>query len=85
MVFEIDLRQFKKSGREWKIGREEINYISLNSDGTRLATADDDGRIRIAHVASSDTEARIKAFRAKHENIVSCVEWATDQIIASVR
>lgn len=82
-VFEIDVRTFKQTGRQWKIGREEINYISLNSTGTRLASADDDGRIRIAHVATTDTEPRIKAFRAKHENIVSCVEWATDQIIAS--
>lgn len=84
-VFEIDVRTFKQTGRQWKIGREEINYISLNSTGTRLASADDDGRIRIAHVATTDTEPRIKAFRAKHENIVSCVEWATDQIIASAR
>ena len=36
-------------------------------------------------MGANDSEPRIKAFRAKHENIVSCVEWATDQIIASAR
>ena len=83
-VFEIDVRTMKSS-RNWKIGREEINFISLNSTGSRLAAADDDGRIRIAQVGNNDPEPKIKAFRAKHENIVSCVEWATDQLVASVR
>ena len=34
-VFEIDLRNMKSSGRSWKLGREEINFIALNSNGCR--------------------------------------------------
>ena len=34
-VYEIDLRNMKSSGRSWKLGREEINFIALNSTGCR--------------------------------------------------
>ena len=57
--------------------------LKKSPNGDRLASADDDGRIRIASI--NDQEPKIRAFRAKHENIVSCVEWANDQIIASAR
>ena len=55
----------------------------MNDDGTKLAAADDDGRIRIVSVGKKD-KSGVKAFRAKHENIVTQVEWVKDAIIGSV-
>ena len=43
-----------KSFRKWQIGREEINYISINKSGNKLAAADDDGRIRVVPVGKND-------------------------------
>ena len=48
-----------------------------------MAAADDDGRIRIVSVGKKD-KTGVKAFRAKHENIVTQVEWVKDAIIGSV-
>jgi len=63
-----------------------------------LATADDDGRIRVADVrfeiksvkiesnlcfSKPEGEPKIKAFRAKHENLATAVEWTTEQILHS--
>ncbi|CAG5089086.1 Oidioi.mRNA.OKI2018_I69.PAR.g12079.t1.cds [Oikopleura dioica] len=55
----------------------------MNENLTKLATADDDGRIRVADVSKAEGEPKIKAFRAKHENLATAVEWTTDQILTS--
>jgi len=81
-VYEIDLKSQSKTNRVWQIGREEINFISLNKSGTKLAAADDDGRIRVVPVGKGQ-KGGVKAFRAKHENLVSHVEWVNDAVLIS--
>ena len=46
----LDPRNAIEPTRSFKIGRDEINHISMNENLTKLATADDDGRIRVADV-----------------------------------
>ena len=48
------LPTIKKFFRKWQIGREEINYISINKSGNKLAAADDDGRIRVVPIGKND-------------------------------
>ncbi|CBY19620.1 unnamed protein product [Oikopleura dioica] len=83
IVYQVDPRNSVDPTRSFKIGREEINHISINENLTRLATADDDGRIRVADVSKPEGEPKIKAFRAKHENLATAVEWTTEQILHS--
>jgi len=81
-VYEIDLKAGVKTDRKWQIGREEINHIAINPAGTKLAAADDDGRIRVVPIAKS-AKGGVKAFRAKHDNLVSSVEWVNEALLVS--
>lgn len=83
IVYQVDLRNPTGPRRKFKIGKDEVNHLSINHAKTRLAAADDDGRIRVADISNPEGEPRIKAFRAKHENLATAVEWTTDQILTS--
>jgi len=55
----------------------------LDPEKSKLAAADDDGRIRIVSILKKDGKGGVKAFRAKHENIVSVVEWINHTLLVS--
>ena len=54
----------------------------MNPEKSKLAAADDDGRIRIVGILKKESGG-VKAFRAKHENIVSTVDWINHTLLVS--
>jgi WD40 repeat protein len=72
-IREWDTSTWKQAGDPWKGHFKNIQAISLNSNGTLLASASDDTRVRLWRVSDRQT---IVVF--KHPSEVQCVTFSAD-------